>query len=87
MINIKSNADTSVTLTFKGEQIVINPKEVKELDELTAQFVLDTLGFCQVVGKGTIKEEVSVPNIKEVIKDETVEPTVKEELTAKKATK
>jgi hypothetical protein len=87
MINIKSNADTSVTLTFKGEQIVINPKEVIKLDEVTAQFVLDTLGFCEAVGKETVKEEVSVPNIKEVIKDETVEPIVKEEVTAKKATK
>jgi hypothetical protein len=87
MINIKSNADTSVTLTFKGEQIVINPKEVIKVDEVTAQFVLDTLGFCEVVGKETVKEEVSVPSIEEVIKDETVEPTVKEEVTAKKATK
>ena len=72
MKTIKSNANEIVTLQYLGEDIVIDPANPIRLIEEQADFVLKTLGFCEVI-EDVVKKEVSVPAVPKVKVEKKVE--------------
>lgn len=58
MITVKSNATEDVTLHFEGNDVHVIAGEAVDLPNDQAKFVLETLGFCEVVTKAP---KASVP--------------------------